>query len=142
MGLDTSHDCWHGSYGGFARWRNQVVQAAGFELIEDKYGPNYDLDTIYPDWTHDNIMGLWADGTPEDPLMVLLVHSDCDGAIYREHLLPLAERLEGLIPALTAIPDEYRDSQTLPEYSPEALARRFAAGLRAAHADGEIVDFH
>lgn len=23
MGLDTSHDCWHGAYSAFTRWRQQ-----------------------------------------------------------------------------------------------------------------------
>jgi hypothetical protein len=32
MGLDTTHDCWHGSYGGFNRWRNAIAAAAGYTL--------------------------------------------------------------------------------------------------------------
>lgn len=27
MGLDTTHDCWHGSYGSFNAWRIQLAKA-------------------------------------------------------------------------------------------------------------------
>lgn len=32
MGLDTSHDCWHGAYSAFMRWRRAVAKAAGIPL--------------------------------------------------------------------------------------------------------------
>jgi hypothetical protein len=31
MGLDTSHDCWHGAYSAFMRWRSELCRAAGQE---------------------------------------------------------------------------------------------------------------
>lgn len=33
MGLDTTHDCWHGAYSGFMRWRIGVAKAAGVPLL-------------------------------------------------------------------------------------------------------------
>ena len=30
MGLDTTHNAWHGSYTGFTRWRQAVAKAAGW----------------------------------------------------------------------------------------------------------------
>lgn len=33
MGLDTTHGCWHGGYGGFNLWRECVARAAGIPLM-------------------------------------------------------------------------------------------------------------
>lgn len=40
MGLDTSHDCWHGAYSAFNRWREAVAKAAGIplQLMEGFWG--------------------------------------------------------------------------------------------------------
>ncbi len=32
MGLDVSHDCWHGAYSAFMRWRQEIARAAGIPL--------------------------------------------------------------------------------------------------------------
>lgn len=32
MGLDTTHDCWHGAYSAFMRWRRGIAKAAGIPL--------------------------------------------------------------------------------------------------------------
>ena len=32
MGLDTTHDCWHGSYSAFAIWRKKLAEAANIPL--------------------------------------------------------------------------------------------------------------
>ena len=34
MGLDTSHDCWHGAYSAFNRWRCAIAKAAGLPPLE------------------------------------------------------------------------------------------------------------
>lgn len=41
MGLDTSHDCWHGAYSAFNRWREGIAKAAGIPLplMEGFYYP-------------------------------------------------------------------------------------------------------
>lgn len=33
MGIDTSHDCWHGAYSAFMRWRQEIARAAGIPLM-------------------------------------------------------------------------------------------------------------
>lgn len=40
MGLDVSHDCWHGAYSAFHRWRHGVAKAAGIplDLMEGYWG--------------------------------------------------------------------------------------------------------
>ena len=38
MGLDTSHDAWHGSYSTFNEWRNLIARAAGFPPLKEMVG--------------------------------------------------------------------------------------------------------
>jgi hypothetical protein len=117
MGLDTSHDCWHGPYSSFMSWRKAVAKAAGI-----------------PD-----LRGHWAklsDPTyrqPQRPLMVLLNHSDCDGKIESKDCGPLADDLESILSKL--------DDRAPYQWSDYALAQRFIKGLRAAAAAGEDVEF-
>lgn len=130
MGLDTTHDCWHGPYSAFTRWRQQVGEAAGY-----RYVPLKD-----PGWTHflvpdiddalfarEHTMGEWSE-PPSDVLLVLLVHSDCDGEIPHYWTKRLADRLTELLPKLPA--------------DPFARTERFIAGLLDAHAKGDAVGFH
>src|SRR5574340_940621 len=88
MGLDTTHDCWHGSYGAFMRWRKKLAEVAGFGNLNDYEG-----------------FGGSALFDARNPLTPLLDHSDCDGEIPLGDLLPLAMALEGLLPALEAAGD-------------------------------------
>lgn len=34
MGLDTSHDCWHGAYSAFHRWRQKLAEVAGLPPLD------------------------------------------------------------------------------------------------------------
>ena len=115
MGLDTSHDCWHGSYGGFNDYREALADAAG-----------YDLEKLWGlDWPDGSEAGKWP-VLPHDPLVVLLQHSDCDGVIPWDVCGELAERLAGL-----SVSDQW-----------VPFVARFVDGLREAHALSEDVDFH
>lgn len=141
MGLDTSHNAWHGAYGSFARWRNLVARAAGFALaeqpIDDAY-PAYKTEQPDVDWDQfepGNYQGEWAE-TPDEPLFALIAHSDCDGVIHPAQGKALADRLEQLLPRIAELgaEDPYAD--------PAARTRQFIAGLRAAVAADEDLDFH
>jgi hypothetical protein len=125
MGLDTTYDCWHGSYGTFGWWRGYVFDAAF---------PEESIHVDAPMYTYLDLVEAWSKDDPrlEDPIMTLLLHSDCDGEIEVKDLLPLANRLELLIPKLT---------EQRPDWAPER-AWTFINGLRAAHAAGEPVEFH
>jgi|SRR6185369_3412407 len=141
MGLDTSHDCWHGSYSAFTRWRNTIAEVAGYSLMEPtpEEREKYFVVSKYPmiEWDgieEKNYGGDWSQ-MPGDPLIVLIAHSDCDGVIHPEHGRPLADRLEQLLPLL---PEEdapghignWRDK-----------TQRFIDGLRQAARLGEDVEF-
>jgi hypothetical protein len=79
-------------------------------------------------------MGWWDRDFPyEDPLEVLLVHSDCDGYIFPKDMQGLIDRLEGLLPNLEVQPFFN---------SPRACAEQFISGLNAALQEWEIVRFH
>ena len=131
MGLDTTHGCWHGTYGGFQRWRREVARAAGYPVVgEPRPGePYYELP--WEMFEDKNFLGEWDSIPGDDPLMFLLVHSDCDGVIRPEHGAHLADRLEHLLPLLDD--DVYRVRED---------TERFIGGLRKAAAAGEDVDFH
>ena len=134
MGLDTSHDCWHGAYGAFTRWRDKLAEVAGYQLA--KLDGDY-RETVLIDWGHiedKNYQGDW-DAIPADPLILLIAHSDCDGVIHPEHAGPLADRLTELLPL---VPDEVAPGHVRHW---RETTQRFIDGLRAAAAAGEDVVF-
>jgi hypothetical protein len=140
MGLDTTHEAWHGAYSAFTRWRNQVATAAGYEVakIGDPNDYGYRPETALIDWGHitqAHVAGEW-DATPADPLLVLIVHSDCDGVIHPAQAGPLADRLEELLPLLP----EGDGGGHIGDW--QGKTRRFIDGLRLAVASGEDLEFH
>jgi hypothetical protein len=134
MGLDTTHDAWHGAYGAFTRFRNALAEAAGY-AVEDR--------NVALDWGHveeGNLYGEW-DSIPcntlgPDPLLFLIIHSDCEGHIEPEHCALLADRLEELLPAI----GEQDGGGHLGDVG--TATRRFINGCRAAAAEGERLEFH
>lgn len=132
MGLDVSHDAWSGAYSSFYRWRMGVVRAAGYEIAPDPDRGGREMPKVWLDdsFTTANYMGEW-DRLPEDPLLVLLIHSDCDGIIPANATRWLAARLEGLLPAFPEDDDDALRTKT----------ERFIAGLREAAADDEDMEF-
>jgi hypothetical protein len=119
MGLDTTHDCWHGPYSTFNGFRRIVAAQVGMDLdlMEGFGGP-------VP----------WALLVP-DPLHVLLNHPDCEGQIPAADCAPLADRLEQLLPYIEG-PDDAAFA-----HSPAAMARQWIEGLRRAARAGEPVEF-
>ena len=136
MGLNTSHGCWDGSYTWFCKWRDRLAEAAGYEFEPDPrpWDPDDRIVMLPPgSVTDETLMGVW-DETPEDPLVVLLAHSDCDGDIYPAQAVPLADRLEeikGLLPD-----DEYEAPSNT-----KNTTQWFIEGLRRAASRGEVVVF-
>ncbi len=104
MGLDTSHNAWHGSYGMFNNWRVWVARQAGlplhlmdgfyrwewedgdrekisqsFKALWDLAGNDSWLETIKP---MQQLGGpIKWDLIGDHPLRTLLHHSDCEGRI-------------------------------------------------------------
>lgn len=141
MGLDVSHDCWHGAYSAFSRWRDKLAAVAGYEIAKVTWSDGDTFmngrDTILIDWGHiteANLMGEWAE-TPADPLFVLIAHSDCDGYVRLAQAAAVADRLEELLPLL---PDEEAPGH-IGHWRTKTQA--FIDGLRLAVERGEDVEF-
>jgi hypothetical protein len=139
MGLDTSHDCWHGAYSAFRRWRNYVAQVGGFTMVDGERGPDYELPWDEIPITNDNLMGHWSKPLPDgaDPLIYLLAHSDCDGVIHPTQGREIAKRLREVLPNMK---DEGHSGGHIP--SMRDVTERFITGLEEAADAGEDVDFH
>lgn len=139
MGLDVSHDCWSGAYSGFSRFRDKLATVAGYEFIEDvARGGRTMVALDYGSWPDANyydppIIPFRADGTP-DPLLLLLMHSDCEGRIRAEHVGALADRLTALLPDIEGDGHghvgDYREA-----------TQQFINGLRMAELRNEDVVF-
>jgi hypothetical protein len=151
MGLDTSHNCWHGAYSSFAHWRNDIGRVIGwakrteagqttdYVIPEDRVPKQAapadetvteDGETYTIKWSegYDNSvwLGHW-DKDPEDVIDVLMLHSDCEGIIPHRFCGPLAARLNDLLPDM----DEWTER-----------TNQFINGLLLADDLGEDVDFH
>ena len=162
MGLDTTHDCWHGSYGAFSRWREQLAIAAGYTFSYQPFtlgiGPEPTVEeverggvpmrlSVQIDWGNieraigTDLQGKWdsipvrPDGTP-DPLIILIAHSDCEGFIQAKFCGPLADRLEELLPKLEGI-DAGGHVGLMTEKT-----QTFIKGLRKAAKRKQKVGFH
>ncbi len=127
MGLDTTHGCWHGAYSIFDGWRAAVRDAAAISAGE---GSVITLSDVPEGETPSGVVkGVWIK-PPDEPLLVLLLHSDCDGDIPNELCQPLADRLRQLV----------ADEAFAEEWAAER-AEQFAAGLERAASAGEDVGF-
>lgn len=125
MGLNCSHDAWDGAYSSFQTFRLAVGKAAGYTIVDEGRNSEY----VNLDWnnlTESNVYGEW-EKMPDDPLIIFLAHSDCEGEIKPEHAVAVAEALEKVVPKLTGWN--------------KARAEQFAAGLRAAAAANEPLEF-
>jgi len=117
MGLDTSHDCWHGSYSGFHKFRTYLA-----DLIGIKLGNMQGYAVKNP---------IKWDSIPYNGLHELLNHSDCDGKLT---VLQCKKLLKGLKEILKVIP---RDNEWC-----LLNTKDFIRGLESAIQNKESVDFH
>jgi hypothetical protein len=143
MGLDTTHDAWHGAYSAFNRWRDKLAEVAGYTFHEHENR----RQLIELDWggieatIGRDLNGKWPaipvrhDGTP-DPLIILLAHSDCEGELQVEYLEALAGRLTELLPKVEGL----EDGGHIGNYVEKT--QTFIDGLRRAAEAGEPVGFH
>lgn len=136
MGLDISYDCWHGAYSAFSRWRNELAKAAGYAIADIKWEDGTTTQTILVDWGHlqDKLFGDWKK-TPDDPLLVLIAHSDCEGKIKPAQCKPLADRIEKLLPLLP------KGDGGGHIYDWQVVTQQFIDGLREAFKDNKSVEF-
>lgn len=139
MGLDTTYEAWHGAYSAFFRWRRKLAFVAGYSYFHPVHSglDGECRNGRFVDWDLLNTpliaQGNWLT-KPDDPLLILLAHSDCDGHIRYEDCIPLADRLEELMPYLHGSGGEHIGNY-------RAKTQQFIDGLRAAADDGQGVLF-
>ncbi|WP_231489869.1 hypothetical protein [Pedobacter sp. Leaf170] len=117
MGLDTSHNAFHGAYSSFMRFRMQLLELVNGSDISEFEG--YGLDATKP-------VSTLNDGGLE----ILFNHSDCDGEISPEDCKKLAESLDAYIPKMDTESELYSRSV------------QFRDGCLLAHSLNETLDFH
>lgn len=143
MGLDTSHNAWHGSYSSFMRWRKRIADVAGLpplELMEGFYKPIeenkrihiFDIPSLWTVKPSNSILDVdkrlpisWNCLKPS-PLHELLYHSDCDGEIPWEICNDIADCLE---PLILLLPQEGTEEEP---WDWKDKTRQFVEGLRLA----------
>lgn len=150
MGLDCSHDAFHGAYSAFNRLRQAVAAAAG-----GSFPPHYVRDaslnpvtdpetgrvvarTDIPDNRYTTGPGYTRDEAPG--LHLFLMHSDCDGHIEPRMCAAVADDLERLLPAIEAAAVDGEGHLKQQGGVAEAL-RGFIEGCRLAHSRGERLMF-
>lgn len=120
MGLDISHDTWHGAYSSFMRWREKIAEVAGYPALKsmDGFGGNNSWEPY-----------------SNDPLTELLYHSDCDGEINFESANKIADSLELLLPLL----EGQNGGGHIGDYVEKT--KEFIAGCKLAYSLKENLEF-
>lgn len=150
MGLNCSHDAFHGAYGAFNRLRQFVCAATGGSFPphwlhsptgEIKQGS--DGRTLYREGLDPNMFytGDEYDRDTYPGLYEFLAHSDCDGEIDTAMCVKVADDLEQLMPKMEALRWESHGHIAAGGGFLE-MVRKFIAGCRAAAAANEPLDFH
>jgi hypothetical protein len=149
MGLDCSHDAFHGAYSAFNSLRQEVSRVTGGSFpphwlynADGTLAKGNDGLAIY-DRTLNRKMIYLGDGVgPEETpgLYEFLTHSDCDGKISPEMCVKVADDLEKVLPKIEA--------KNTPSHGHIAarggyaeVVRKFIVGCRAAAKAGEPLIF-
>lgn len=147
MGLDCSHDAFHGAYSAFSRLRQCVAAASGGSYPPHYvYGPNGQVQEDERgrlkrvEGLDDGMVYFGRDLDETSGLRIFLEHSDCDGEIGPDDCLRVADELEPLLPRVEAM--GWLDCGHIGrDGGYVAVLKRFIAGCRAAHAAGEPLLF-
>jgi hypothetical protein len=119
MGLDTSHNCWHGPYSSFNRFRFSLGKQIGINLNEYiGYGNSGTKDLSSID--HD--------------LMPLFNHSDCDGILTVEESKRIVNGLNNVL--------ENFNEKIEADFDFKKDIIQFRDGCLEAISKNEIIDFH
>jgi hypothetical protein len=98
MGVSLSENTFDGSCTYFNKLRCFIAKLAGYEIktIEYTFCKTSCIDLDYSKYSKKNYFGDW-DKIPEDPLIILFVHSDCDGFFRHTYCEILAKSLEDIL---------------------------------------------
>jgi len=140
MGLDCSHDAWHGAYSAFNRFRQSVAKACGgsFPPHDPGYADVDDLGRVIlgDQWYYETSV---VPGCHLAGMTAFLGHSDCDGVLTPAECVQVAAFLRW---AACRIPTTPVSAATLHiTWRPRDAAIRFAEGCEAAAQAGEDLEF-
>ena len=148
MGLDTTHDAFHGAYSAFNRFRQLICFVSGgsfpphYQYNEDfTFKP--EVNGLLPrrDDLEENMIYFGKDLDEESGLFEFLKHSDCDGEISPEMCVKVADDLEALLPKIEALSDT-SVGHILARGGYVEVTRKFIKGCREAAAEGVPLGFH
>jgi len=130
--MDVDHGCFNGSEAQFDNLRCMWAQAAGYGLMDFRNQggpvmPRIDIGAF----SHEDLLGEWPNGAPDDPLLILLAHYEDKGIIKWQHAPYLADCLERIEHIMSA-----------PGSTPAwvLLTQQFIRGLRtAAHWRQDVI---
>jgi hypothetical protein len=126
MGLDTSHDAWHGPYSSFNTFRKWLASKINVNL--DEYigygGANATKELTSID----------------HKIMPLLNHSDCEGELKPAECLQIAEGISDILKNISKEEVEHPENNW--QFSDYNKAIRFRDGCLLAHSKNENIEFH
>jgi len=126
MGLDTSHNAWHGPYSSFNRFRYWLAEKAGINL-NDYLG--YGHPTATKELT-----------SIDHKLMPLFNHSDCEGELTPVECKQIAEGIEEVLDNMSK--EEIEHPENTYSFSHLNKAKQFRDGCILAHSKNENIEFH
>jgi len=141
MGLDCSHDAFHGAYSAFNRLRQAVCAAIGGSFPPHWQDPSNPTSAEVNSDKSPHHFYL-PDGFEKEKhpgLVEFLMHSDCDGEIEPRMCERVADELEDIIPDVIAL--GWAVSGHLSLLGWEGTLRAFIAGCRLAAALNEPLRF-
>lgn len=134
MGLDCSHDAFHGAYSAFSRLRVFIAKAIG-----GSYPPHEDKSLEPEMWYYGD--GYNSESHPG--LFEFFSHSDCDGEITPEMCVHVANELEAILPMLEKLETTNIAYGHLTRYGGYVgTTRQFIQGCRSAAEANEPLLFH
>jgi hypothetical protein len=135
MGLDTTHDAFHGAYSAFNNLRRFLLKSIG-----GSFPPHEDKSFKDGFW-------YWGDGSEYSSethkgLLEFFSHSDCDGEILPEMCKIVADELEGILPHVEQLAKtEEVFGHLLRDGGYVEVTKRFIEGCRLAHKRSEPLEF-
>jgi hypothetical protein len=124
MGLDTTHDCWHGAYSSFNKFRRFLASQIGVDLDKcEGYGGDIEFSSI----DHD--------------IVPLLDHSDCDGILTSSECGQIYNGLNDISEKLYIEINHKGNTDPELQYYLDKIYQ-FRDGCLLAASNGENVEFH
>lgn len=133
MGLDTTHDAFHGAYSAFNNFRRFLCKSIG-----GSFTPHEDPELKDGYW-------YWGEGYNKEThpgLYEFFSHSDCDGEISPEMCKAVADELEAILPNVEELAKtEQSYGHILRDGGWVEVTKRFIEGCRMAHEQNEPLEF-